>query len=157
MLPRHNIGQLLQERGQFQEAARYYEEAEAIEPDPARFHANCGSLSTERGDYNEAARHYRLALAVDAASAEAHHGLGMALLEAGRLDAAEVAFREAIRIKPTQAVSWLALGGSSPAWRLRSVLPFGAHCVGPPNPISRTPIVCSRVSSEAGCPTPSLE
>ncbi len=110
VLPRHNMGQLLQERGQFQEAARYYEEAEAIEPDPARFHANCGSLSTERGDYNEAARHYRLALAVDAASAEAHHGLGMALLEGGRLDAAEVAFREAIRIKPIQAVSWLALG-----------------------------------------------
>ena len=109
MMPRYNMGQVLQILGRYYEAALLFQEAEAIEPNPARSNVRLGSLAADRRDHDQAARHYRIALAADPELPEAHHGLGLALLEQGRLDAAEFSLREALRIKPRQAAPWIVL------------------------------------------------
>ncbi len=103
------MGQVLQGLGRYDEAALLFQEAEAIEPNPARSHARWGSLAVDRGEYALAVRHYRIALEADPASSEAHHGLGLALLEQGLLDLAETALREGLRVTPWQAAPWVAL------------------------------------------------
>ncbi len=108
-MPCCNIGKLLQQRGSFDDAAAWFERAQAVQNDAARYHANHASLWAAREQYDESARCYRLALAHDRELAEAHQGLAESLLEQGLLDDAETCFREAIRIDATLPFPWLGL------------------------------------------------
>ena len=107
-MPCHYIGQLLQERGRYDEAARLYEAA------------RCASRAS-RGS-SPISADYRLL----ASSTTRPPGItvwpsrstprspsssrpGSALLEQSRLDEAETCFREALRIDPSLAASWVVL------------------------------------------------
>jgi tetratricopeptide (TPR) repeat protein len=107
--PCHNMGKALQERGDYVGAISWFEHAQALQNDPARYFANQGCLWAARKHHEESARCYRLALAHASGMAEAHQGLGEALLEQGRIDDAETCFREAIQLAPTSPFAWVAL------------------------------------------------
>ena len=108
-MPRHHIGRIFERRGDYDQAGQFYEQARALEPREARFHADLGSLALARGRYAEAALHCQQAVACNPRIAESHHELGRAFLEQGRQDLAEPCFREALEIDPALGISWIAL------------------------------------------------
>ena len=104
------LGLVLANRGQADEAIFHYRKALEIMPDSELAHNNLGNRLAARGQVDEAIAHYRKALEIKPDFEEAHNSLGNALAARGQLDAAITHFRQALEIEPDFAEAHMNLG-----------------------------------------------
>jgi protein O-mannosyl-transferase len=98
-----NLGTVLDQAGQVQEAMGHYEEALQLKPDYEEIHYNLGNAFRKAGQTTEAIREYEQALRLKPAFAEARYNLGVALWDQGQVDAAISQYEHALRLKPDYA------------------------------------------------------
>ena len=106
----NNLGIILGQNAELEEAIQHYREALRIDPVYALAHNNLAYALVNRGEVEEAVEHYRRALATDPRLAQAHFGLGRILAVRGELEGAIDHFRQAAQIDPTDAKSHYNLG-----------------------------------------------
>jgi protein O-mannosyl-transferase len=99
----YNLGIVLTERGEADQAIDHYKRAVALRPDYAEAHYNLGRLLVEQGQLDEAIAHYERAAAINPADAEAQNNLGVTLLGIGRADDAIAHYQKALEIRPDYA------------------------------------------------------
>jgi tetratricopeptide (TPR) repeat protein len=99
----YNLGIVLSEQGEADQAMEHYEQAVALRPDYAEAHYNLGRLLVEHGQLNDAIAHYERATAINPADAEAQNNLGVTLFGIGRNDDAIAHYQKALEIRPDYA------------------------------------------------------
>jgi tetratricopeptide (TPR) repeat protein len=105
-----NLGGLLRQQSQWEEAAAEFRQALAIDPKLAPAHNNLGAVLRNLGQWEEAVAEFRQALALDPKLAGAHAGLAVVLADLGRWEEAAAEFRQALELDPTQAGSYYGFG-----------------------------------------------
>ena len=112
LTPVHRLikqGQAAEAQGQFDDAARLYRAAVALDSTSADAHMNLGNALNTSGRVADAVAAYERAIALDPKHASAHYNLGLVLLE--RLDPrAEAMFKDAVRLRDAFPLAWVALG-----------------------------------------------
>ena len=104
-LAHNNLGNVLLDNQQADEAVAQFKQALAIQPDYADAHVNLGNARLQQGRVDEAMAEFQLALNLQPDSAEAHYNLGNALLQKGRPDEAILHFRRAVALNPEQVLA----------------------------------------------------
>ena len=99
----YNLGIVLSEQGEADQAIDHYQRAVALRPDYAEAHYNLGRLLVEQGQLNDAIAHYERAAAINPADAEAQNNLGVTLFGIGRADDAIAHYQKALEIRPDYA------------------------------------------------------
>jgi tetratricopeptide (TPR) repeat protein len=99
----YNLGIVLTERGEADQAIDHYKRAVALRPDYAEAHYNLGRLLVEQGQLDDAIDHYERAAAINPADAEAQNNLGVTLFGIGRADDAITHYQKALEIRPDYA------------------------------------------------------
>ena len=99
----YNLGIVLSEHGEANQAMEHYEQAIALRPDYAEAHYNLGRLLVEHGQLNDAIAHYERAAAINPADAEAQNNLGVTLFGIGRTDDAIAHYEKALEIRSDYA------------------------------------------------------
>jgi superkiller protein 3 len=108
----NNLGFLLDQRGQVDEALTYFRRAVEIQPDYAVAQNNLGNALSRTGHLQEAIGHYREALRLEPDDVPFHSNLGTALARTGHLQEAMEQFREALRLAPDDAAAHYKLGNA---------------------------------------------
>ena len=98
-----NLGDLLLQRGEVENAIAENRRALAIKPDAVEARNNLGNALLKQNHVDEAIAQFRQALQVRSDYAETHNNLGNALLRQGHVDEAMIHFRQAVQIKPGDA------------------------------------------------------
>jgi protein O-mannosyl-transferase len=99
----YNLGIVLSEQGEADQAIDHYRRAVALRPDYAEAHYNLGRLLVEQGQLDDAIAHYERAAAINPADAEAQNNLGVTLFGIGRPDDAIAHYQKALEIRPDYA------------------------------------------------------
>jgi tetratricopeptide (TPR) repeat protein len=99
----YNLGIVLSEQGEPDQAIDHYGQAVALRPDYAEAHYNLGRLLVEHGQLADAIAHYERAAAINPADAEAQNNLGVTLFGIGRADDAIAHYQKALEIRPDYA------------------------------------------------------
>jgi tetratricopeptide (TPR) repeat protein len=94
------FGNLLQERGQVEEAIAQYRKALEINRDHAEPYYNLGNALVTSRRADEAITQYQKALEILPGYVDAQHSLGLALAMRGRFDEAIAQYRKALQAKP---------------------------------------------------------
>ncbi|MGG6268798.1 tetratricopeptide repeat protein [Leptolyngbya sp. AN03gr2] len=94
----NNLGSLLKDCGDFQNAQVLYQQALKIDPNFAIVHCNLGATLKAMGQFTQAIDHYRNAIELDPNYAEAYQNLGVVLLKIGQVPESLKAFRKAIEL-----------------------------------------------------------
>jgi hypothetical protein len=114
-MARINLGNILAERGELDEAVAHYRAVIAADPPErsswvlVRAHFNLGNQLFRQGRMSEALEAYGRATEVEPRYWRAHLGRGLALVELGDLDRAVVAFRRVLELDPDHARARQAL------------------------------------------------
>ncbi|MBB6646503.1 tetratricopeptide repeat protein [Halobellus ruber] len=93
-----NLGVLLDEEGETDEAKRRYKEAIEADPDYAEAYSNLGVLLKQEGETDEAKRRFEQAIEADPDYAEAHANLGFTLLSGSEYAPAIKRFETSVRL-----------------------------------------------------------
>ena len=109
-LAQNDLGAVLYERGQVDQAIIRFRSSLAIQPDDAEAQNNLGAALDKKGQVNEAILRFRKAVAIRPDFAEAHNNLGKALLRTGQADEAILEFQKAVAIRPDFAQIYFTLG-----------------------------------------------
>jgi len=99
----YNLGIVLTEQGEADQAIDHYKRAVALRPDYAEAHYNLGRLLVEQGQLDDAIAHYERAAVINPADAEAQNNLGVTLFGIGRADDAIAHYQKALEIRPDYA------------------------------------------------------
>jgi tetratricopeptide (TPR) repeat protein len=99
----YNLGIVLRDQGETDQAITHYRQAVALRPSYAEAHYNLGRLLVQKGQLDDAIAHYEKALEINPADAEAHNNLGVTLFQNGRVDDAIVHYEQALEIRPDYA------------------------------------------------------
>ncbi|HEY5768055.1 MAG TPA: tetratricopeptide repeat protein [Candidatus Udaeobacter sp.] len=99
----YNLGIVLSEQGETDQAIDHYRQAVTLRPDYTEAHYNLGRLLVEQGQFNDAIAHYERAAAINPADAEAQNNLGVTLFGIGRPDDAIAHYQKALEIRPHYA------------------------------------------------------
>jgi protein O-mannosyl-transferase len=107
----NNLGIVLLQKGQFDEAAEQFQKALEINPEYSEAYSNLGLAFFHKGWLDRAIMNYQQALEMTPKSFVTHGDLGNALLQKGRVADAVVQYEKALAIKPNyeEAHSNLAL------------------------------------------------
>ena len=105
-----NLANVLNEKGQVDEAIRQYQEALRLQPNNADAHYNIGTGLLSKGRTDEAITQFKEALRVQPDHVNAHINLGFALLRKGQVTEAISLFREALRLKSNDPLAHYNLG-----------------------------------------------
>jgi len=105
-----NLGNTLQELGQFDASVASYQRVIALKPDYAEAHYNLGSTLQRMGRLEEAVASYTQAVALKPENALAHNNMGNTLAALGRLEDALASYAQAIALKPDYALAHNNLG-----------------------------------------------
>jgi tetratricopeptide (TPR) repeat protein len=106
----NNLGNLLDDAGQIEEARREYEAALALQPDYASAHTNLAGLLIRQGRGEEIVARDREAVRAGPQSAVAHAQLGNTLALLGRWADAQAEFEAVLRLAPEDAMAHNNLG-----------------------------------------------
>lgn len=107
-----NIGVLLEQRGQAEEAVKEYRIALGLDPNYADAHFNLGVALVRLTRLDEAERSFRDAIRLSPGDAPAHVNLANILYRRSDWDAAAAAYAEAVRIAPHDQDARLGLARS---------------------------------------------
>lgn len=116
-----NLGTLLMERGQLDEALSYFQAALAVRSHSehrhyslslALIHDSVGNVLARKGRLDEAIVHLRQAIDVQPDYPDAHYNLGTALFQKGDLDGAIAQWRITLSIHPYDAGAHTSLGNA---------------------------------------------
>jgi len=99
----YNLGIVLSEQGEADQAIDHYREALTLRPDYAEAHYNLGRLLVGKGQLNDAIAHYERAAAINPDDAAAQNNLGVTLFGIGRADDAIAHYQKALEIRPQYA------------------------------------------------------
>src|SRR5947208_5730600 len=99
----YNLGIVLRDQGEMDQAITHYRHAVALRPNYAEAHYNLGRLLVQKGQLDDAITHYEKALAINPADAETQNNLGVTLFGSGRVDEAIAHYQEALKIRPDYA------------------------------------------------------
>jgi tetratricopeptide (TPR) repeat protein len=105
-----DLGNLLTERGAFEESMANYTLAVLIEPKFVDAHARLSLALRHEGKHDEAAEHLILAVRARPDRHDVHGLLGVVLRELGRFDEAVIHLQHAVRLKPDDARHHFHLG-----------------------------------------------
>jgi protein O-mannosyl-transferase len=111
-LAHNNLGNLLVQKGQFDEAFTHFQRARALNPNAPEVHNNLGNRLRHLGRLNESMAEFEEALRLDPNYAEAHNNLGNTLLRLRRHEEAVGHFIRALEIDPTYAGAENNLGNA---------------------------------------------
>jgi tetratricopeptide (TPR) repeat protein len=106
----NNLGLLLDNDGQTDEAIACFLKALEIKPDFAKAYCNLGNALAETGKTDEAIEHYVKALHIDPNYVAAHINLGNTFLHIGRIDEAIAHYLKAVEINPGDDLAHYNLG-----------------------------------------------
>jgi protein O-mannosyl-transferase len=106
----NNLGLMLLNRGERDEASRYLAAAVQLEPDVAEHQANMGRLLLTENRLDEAAPHLERALQLNPRNADAQANLGVLLMRQGDVDRALPHLQDAIRLNPSLAPAQYTVG-----------------------------------------------
>jgi tetratricopeptide (TPR) repeat protein len=95
-----NLGETLQEKGDWEGALAEYRQAERLAPDGFLIHGNIASVLESLGRPEEAMAEYQEALGLNSNQPKIHDGLGIVLVEMNRFYEAMGQFAEAARLDP---------------------------------------------------------
>jgi tetratricopeptide (TPR) repeat protein len=107
---RNNLGQVLLQKGNTDEAITQYQEALQIKPDDAEAHNSLGNALRQEGKLDDAIIHFQKAVQIKPDYAEAHSNLGNALCQKGKLDEGISHFEQALQTQPGFAAAHYNLG-----------------------------------------------
>lgn len=96
----NNLGIVLNDAGEFEQAVKHYREALVINPKFVPAYNNWGNLLFGRGQAVKAVEQYKKALAIDPYNAGTQNNWGTALARLGQAEQAFEHFREALVIDP---------------------------------------------------------
>ncbi len=96
----NNFGNILLERGYFDEALEHFDEAIRLKPDYPDAISNRSLAYAQLGKYELAVNHFNEVLRINPNHPDAHNNLGGVLLGLGRLDEAVNHLRRALEIEP---------------------------------------------------------
>jgi tetratricopeptide (TPR) repeat protein len=99
----NNLGVILQQKGEWSDAAPHFEMTVRLRPRYASAHVNLGSTYAHLDRWEEAMRCYQTALELEPDSFEAHFNLANALAGQGRLREAIDHYQSALRLSPEAA------------------------------------------------------
>jgi tetratricopeptide (TPR) repeat protein len=102
-MAQYNLGIVLGEQGETDQAINHYRHAIALRPDYAEAHYNLGRLLAEQGHLDDAIAHYEKAAEINPADPEAQNNLGVTLFGIGRVGDAITHYRKALEIQPDYA------------------------------------------------------
>jgi tetratricopeptide (TPR) repeat protein len=94
----NNLGNIVLQKGEVDEAAAHYRKVLELLPDDADAHNNLGNALVRKGFVAEGITHYRKALEVRANDPETHNNLGSALVREGMVDEAIPHFEKALEL-----------------------------------------------------------
>jgi len=116
-----NLGTLLMERGQLDDALSYFQRALAVRSGSehrhynlslALIHDSTGNVLARKGRLDDAIVHFRQAIELRPDFPDAHYNLGTALLQKGDLDGAIAELRTTLSIHPYDAGAHTSLGNA---------------------------------------------
>jgi tetratricopeptide (TPR) repeat protein len=105
-----NLGLLLLEENDVDEAMRHFRAAVEARPASSKAHVNLGVGLATLGRHDDALREYEAAVGLDPRLPVAHYNLGLELSEHGRVDEAVSHYETAIRLDPDYAPPHVNLG-----------------------------------------------
>jgi predicted O-linked N-acetylglucosamine transferase (SPINDLY family) len=105
-----NLGNALNELGQFEDAVASFRRALALKPDYAEAHSNLGNALKDLGQFDAAVASYGRALKLKPDLPEVHYNLGNALQALKKSDDAVASYRRALALRPDYADAYSNLG-----------------------------------------------
>jgi tetratricopeptide (TPR) repeat protein len=111
-LAQNDLGALLFEKGQVDQAIIRFRSSLAIYPDNAEAQNNLGAALDKKGQVDEAILRFRKAVALRPNFAEAYCHLGNALLRKGQVDHAILEIQKAVAVRPDFAQLYFILGNA---------------------------------------------
>jgi protein O-mannosyl-transferase len=111
-LAQGDLGAVLYEKGQVDQAIIRFRSSLAIQPDNAEAENNLGAALAKKGQVNEAIIRFRKAVALRPNFAEAQNNLGNSLLQTGQVDEAILEFQKAVALRPDLAQPHATLAGA---------------------------------------------
>ena len=108
--PYFSMGQILTQRGQYDEALANYLKALEINPNYSDAQYNLGILYEKEDQTDKAIERYRRAIQIDPGFVKAYNNLGVILLKQDKTDEAIEYFRKALTIDPNLASAHINLG-----------------------------------------------
>jgi tetratricopeptide (TPR) repeat protein len=106
----NNLGLVLAERGELQQAIQHLREAVQLDPAFAEAYNNLGDFLAKHGSLEEAIEQFRKAILIKPADPGAHNNLGNALADRGEFYEAIQHFQQALRTSPANADAFYNLG-----------------------------------------------
>ena len=120
----NNLGAILHEKGQLDDAIAAYRTAIQLKPDYALAHDNLGNLLCKKRQFSAAITSYRRAIEINPDNATVFNDLANVYFKTNDLDAAIANYQHAIRINPqfalahcSMAQALLMKGDFSNGWR----------------------------------------
>jgi protein O-mannosyl-transferase len=107
-----NLGVVLFQKGQVDDAVAQYQKALEINPNYVAAHYNLGNALFQKGQLDQALAQYQKAVEINPNDAEARINLGNALFQNEQLDEAVAQFQRAIEINPNDAEAHYNLGNA---------------------------------------------
>ena len=99
----NNLGAVLLQKGQRDDAIAHFRQAIEIKQDEASAHSNLGNAFLQEGALEEAIDQYQRALEIKPGEAGVHYNLANALLAKGQVDEAIAHYQTALAINPNYA------------------------------------------------------
>jgi len=105
----NNLGLILYDKGQIEEAIKHFQRAIILEPGLADAYYNLGIALKERGRFDEAITGYQKAIELNPGNADAYVNLGIVLKEKGQSDEAIASYQKALELNPKNADAYVNL------------------------------------------------
>ena len=107
-----NLGIVLAQRGQENEAIAQFQQTLEIKPGYAKAHNDLGLALLQRRSVDEAIAQFQTVIEISPNDAEGYYNLGNALIQKGSVDEAIPYYQKALRIKPDYAEACYNLGNA---------------------------------------------